>query len=347
MQTKTVLAIAISILAIVVAAAVVAAILLSKKQSSSPLHANYFGCKNGKCRPGQGSQTYAECHKTCSTTPTSHGYGCNPKTGQCEIGYGTDDSTCSQSSPCKKLTYKCDQTTWQCMNTNEVTNTSQDNCDCDPRLTTTPIVRVDAPPQFPNGKGTYCALGFYNGKDEYGQDQYVSCEHGACCESNYCGSFQAADPSDETNCAKAKDKNTCTQYASLYGCQWSDKDGCTAIKNEVGQCAPCTSDADCKTISDNGTCSAAGKCQLSGFKCTEGGAGTEYRTVIGDMGTEVYQKCRFPQPVNPCVNETDAYTCGKTMYTAKCQDRNGLDWATTTQNCYPQTPETGDVLYFN
>lgn len=93
MERKTIIAIVVPIVVVVVAAAVVAAILLFKNHSSSPLPANYFGCKNSKCLPGQGSQTYDECKKTCESIPTSIGYGCNPNTGKCEIGYGTDDST--------------------------------------------------------------------------------------------------------------------------------------------------------------------------------------------------------------------------------------------------------------
>lgn len=331
MKPKTIIAIVVPIVVVVIVAAIVAGILLSNKQT-------VFGCDetNGQCVRGKGTQTYEDCKKKCKvepSVPTSLGYGCNPKTGSCELGYGADDSTCSESSPCKKRTYKCDQTTWTCTDTNEVTNITKDACDCDPQLKATPSVQVDAPPQFPNGKGTYCGIGYYY-KDEYGQDVFMSCEYGTCCESNYCGPFKAADPSDEKQCTKAKDKDTCTQYATLNKCQWSDKDGCTAIKNEVGQCAPCTSDADCKTMSDKGTCSAAGKCQLSGFKCAQLGGGTEYRP--GSASMEASCNRLFSQPVNPCVNETDAYTCMKTTYTSTCQDQNGLNWATSTLQCNPE-----------
>ena len=337
MERKIIIAIVVPIVVVVVVAAVVAGILLSKNHSSSPLSANYFGCKNGNCLPGQGSQTFDECKTTCESTPTSIGYGCNPKTGKCEIGYGTDDSTCSKSSPCKKLTYKCDTSTWVCNDTNDVTNVSQDKCDCNPNLTATPIEEGYVQPQFQVGDGINCKNGF-TFIDEYGREASSSCWAGTCCETNFCGPFQPT-PSDTKQCQSAKDETTCLKYATTNGCQWSNTDGCSVNTLYAGQCAKCTSDADCKTITDQGTCSPAGKCELSGVRCAQNSANTQYRSTSVHTSVNFAGICNgiFSQPVNPCVNEPDAYTCAKTMYISKCKDKNGLDWATNTWNCTPDT----------
>lgn len=335
MKRKIKIAIVVPIIVLCIAAGIVAGILLSKKHSVPPIHANYFGCKNGQCLPGEGTQTYDDCKKTCKDVPTSLGYGCNPKTGKCDIGYGTDDSTCSKSLPCKKLTYKCDETTWTCNDTNNVTNISNDDCDCNPNLTATPSREVDTQPQFASGDGINCKNGFTY-INEYDQEVFSSCWAGTCCETNFCGPFQPT-PSDTKQCQSAKDEATCLKYATTNGCQWSSTDGCSVNTLYVGQCAKCTRDADCKTITDQGTCSAAGKCELTGIRCVQNAGNTDFRSNSIHSSVNFEGTCNglFSQPVNPCVNETDAYTCAKTTYVSVCKDKNGLDWATETLACNP------------
>lgn len=339
MERKLLIIIVVSIVVVVIVAGIVTAVILLNRVDSpnSPFSPTYFGCNRSTttCEPGEGSQTYEECSKTCTSTPTVvvDTYGCNPMTGTCEKGFGTDDSTCSKSSPCEKLTYMCDQNIWTCKDTNVITNTSKSDCNCDPHMSTTPNEETYIQ-QFNVGDGIGCKFGFSR-IDEYGENVFDSCWAGTCCETNFCGSFKPS-ASDHKQCAQLTDETNCKLHATTNGCEWSTKDNkCNVSNVDIGQCAKCTNDNDCKTMTDKGTCNAAGKCELSGIKCAQIASFTDYRTHSGksDINSDAICNSLFKQPVNPCSNINDAYTCAKTIYTSKCKDKNNKDWATRTLEC--------------
>lgn len=334
MERNTIIAIVVPIVVVVVVAAVVAGILLFKNRSSSPLYTNYFGCKNGTCLPGQGTQTYDECQNACESIPTSIGYGCNPKTGKCEIGYGTDDSTCSKSSPCKKLTYKCDTSTWTCNDTNDVTNVSQDKCDCDPQLSLTPYTQQKVV-DYANGKGTYCLYG--NFVDEDGTTQQMGCQSNTCCKSNFCGSFMDSDPYWKKQCANIADQTSCLSQGPVGNntCVWSNNK-CSAKQYDVGQCTECTKDEDCYNFGGKGTCTN-NVCVGPSIQCRN--ESSYDNTTKGDVGNECDRLFLQNPPSSSsdlCMSETDASACMKTFYVSTCKDRNGKEWGTNREICLPE-----------
>lgn len=337
MERKFILAIVLPLVVVVGVTIVLLYLFVWKPKSNVPAANNpaVYGCNTTtwQCEKGLGGMTKDACTSKCNRTPTQLGYGCNPLSGKCELGYGTEDQGCP-SQACKKQTFKCDQNTWTCNDTQHITGTTQDKCDCDPQLSTTPFDQTTAAKNLPNGQGTFCKSGGYIDKDD--QPQSIHCRGVDCCASRFCGSHMAADPVSIQTCPTLSQAE-CTLKSQLgwtkYACEWEDGT-CQPMESDVGQCAPCTKDDECDFMGKKGTCTN-GVCKVADVTCFQSG---ETTAPINDDVPSSVSACEdllknVPKPDPTCSNMTTAFACGDAHYVSNCKDRNGKVWYTRTLDC--------------
>ena len=294
-----------------------------------------YGCDKATrtCQAGLGSMTQQDCEATCKDSSST--YGCNPASGKCEPGFGQMPESCPHAT-CEKLTWQCDEQSWDCKDTQTVTHTSQSGCKCDPGLASSTYTLLN-PPNFPNQQGTNCGVGWT--LDKTGK-LVNTCLGNLCCASNYCGSFVAADDYSLAVCPTLTQPD-CKTIPNSYSCQWdSGQSVCQAVAYDVGQCAACTNDDQCSTLtSSSGKC-VNQVCQPSNIKC--------YQMVEGinpvapglfppaiDSCMQLLDNQAVPDPTT-CSQITQSYECAKTVYQSECADKTGKVWYQKRAQCMIQ-----------
>jgi|688.fasta_scaffold01071_29 hypothetical protein len=319
---------------------------------------NTYGCNNSshKCEQGLGNLTQQECLAKCPSVDNTYGFnkatskceqgfgnmsedectksfltfGCNIATGLCELGLGTQGPDC----PCKKQTWKCDEDKWICKDTDVVTHTTQDDCQCDPHLTASPFEKV-LQPNLANQEGINCNVGFT--RDASG-NLITTCSSSLCCASNYCGEYYSTDAYSTAACPSITNPKDCVVQPEGYACYYDKATStCKPVSYDVGWCTTCTTDEQCKFAGKTGTC-VNQVCQPAKVACFQQVTGIQPTTTPSNMPFGM-DACFFlldAQTIPPdtvCSQITSSYECAKTQYMSSCADKNNNVWYTKTTQC--------------
>jgi hypothetical protein len=247
-------------------------------------------------------------HSTSSPSSSSSSsslYGCNPMTGQCEVGKGTQSK---EECTCEKQTYACNQETGSCEDTQKLTNTSLSDCTCSQAQT-----------YGCNPLTGHCEVG----KGTQSKEECTCEKQTYACNQD---TWTCQDTQKVTNTSKSNCDCTPKFKVSYYNLNESPPQSCTQDSD-----CPQNTEHDFTWTCQDGYCDSS-----TPINCQNTNSHTSsIPSIAEECMTLFYTDIPGLSPNKLCSQITDAKECQQTSYESKCTDQTNKVWGTYTNSCFP------------